>query len=237
MRCVLAAFAVLLLDPIAVSLLAQRENPPKSVEPEPMTGNAPPPSAASRVLFVGNAKFSNRELSAAIADPLAAIQQGGLTLPFADDTAYYLGLFYRRHGFPEVDVKYKIRGPYLELDITEGPYYQLGTISFEGNKTFQPAVLKDFMIGTTRARYSQFQKQLPFVESDLVTGTTLVQSFYVSQGFPQVQIVKLTTIPDNLNRTVNAVVTINEGPRFFFGPISFSKNFGIAESEFSAKIK
>ena len=93
------------------------------------------------------------------------------------------------------------------------------------------------MIGTTRARYSQFQKELPFVESDLITGTTLVQSFYVSQGFPQVQIVKLTTIPDNRTGTVNAIVTIKEGPRFFFGPISFSKNFGIAQSEFSAKIK
>ena len=237
MRCVLAAFAVLLLSPMAVSLLAQRETPPKAVEPEPITGNVPPPNAAARVVFIGNTKFTNRELSAALADPLAAIQQGGLTLPFADDTAYYLGLFYRRHGFPLVDVKYKINQPYLELHITEGPYYKLGTITFEGNKTFQPAVLKDYMIGTTRARYSQFQKQLPFVESDLVTGTTLVQGFYVSQGFPQVQIVKLTTIPDNRNGTVNAIVTINEGSRFFFGPISFSKNFGIAESEFSAKIK
>jgi outer membrane protein insertion porin family len=237
MRCVLAAFAVLLWGPCAISLLAQRENPPKAVEPEPINSNVPPPSAAARIRFVGNTKFSNRDLSAAIADPLAGIQRGGLTLPLADDTAYYIGLFYRRHGYPEVDVKYKIQQPYLELEITEGPYYKLGQISFDGDKTFPPATLKDYMIGTTRARYSQFQKELPFVESDLVTGTTLVQSFYVSQGFPQVQIVKLTTIPDNRNGTVNAIVTIKEGPRFFFGPISFSKNFGIAQSEFSAKIK
>ena len=126
MRCLLAAFAVLLLGPLAISLLAQRENPPKAVEPEPITSNAPPPNAAARVRFVGNTKFSNRELSAALADPLAAIQQGGLSLPLADDTAYYLGVFYRRHGYPEVDVKYKIQEPYLELDITEGPYYKLG---------------------------------------------------------------------------------------------------------------
>jgi len=123
------------------------------------------------------------------------------------------------------------------LDISEGPYYKLGEIYFEGNKTFKPAALKDYMIGTTRARFSQFQKQLPFVEADLVTGTTLLQSFYVSQGFPQVQIVKLATIPDNKSGAVNAIVTINEGPRFYFGPISFSGNFGIAPTEFSAKIK
>src|SRR5260370_12827517 len=93
------------------------------------------------------------------------------------------------------------------------------------------------MIGTTRARFSQFQKQLPFVEADLVTGTTLLQSFYISQGFPHVQIVKLATIPDNQTGVVNAIVTINGGPRFYFGPISFSGDFGIAPTEFSAKIK
>jgi outer membrane protein insertion porin family len=237
MKCLLAAFTLLIVGPFAISLLAQRESPPKAAEPEPINSSAPPPSAAARIHFFGNTKFSTRELSAAIADPLAGIQRGGLTLPLADDTAYYIGLFYRRHGYPQVDVKYKIQDPYLELNITEGRYYKLGDISFQGDKTFQPAVLKDYMIGTTRARYSQFQKELPFVESDLVTGTTLVQSFYVSQGFPQVQIVKLMTIPDNRTGTVNAIVTINEGPRFFFGPITFSKNFGIAEGQFSAKIK
>ena len=208
MRCVLAAIAILLLGPLALSLLAQRENPPKAAEPELINNTAPPPNAAARVQFVGNTKFSNRELSAALADPLAAIQQRGLSLPLADDTAYYLGVFYRRHGYPAVDVKYKIREPYLELHISEGPFYKLGNITFEGNKTFQPSVLKDYMIGTTRARYSQFQKNLPFVEADLITGTSLVQGFYVSQGFPQVQIVKLTTLPDNQTGTVNAIVTI-----------------------------
>jgi len=237
MRCVSIAITLLLMSQQEISLLGQGENPPKSAEPEPINNNAPPPQAASRVRFVGNTKFSDKELSAALADPLAAIQQRGLSLPLADDTAYYLGVFYRRHGYAAVDVKYKIQGPFLELDIAEGPYYKLGEIYFEGNKTFKPAALKDYMIGTTRARFSQFQTQLPFVEADLVTGTTLLQSFYVSQGFPQVQIVKLATIPDNKSGVVNAIVTINEGPRFYFGPISFSENFGIAPTEFSAKIK
>jgi outer membrane protein insertion porin family len=226
MRCTVIAITLLLVSQQKTSLLGQGENPPKAAEP-----------VAARVRFVGNTKFSEKELSSALADPLAAIQQQGLSLPLADDTAYYLGVFYRRHGYAAVDVKYKIRGPYLELDISEGPYYRLGEIYFQGNKTFKPEALKDYMIGTTRARFSQFQKQLPFVEADLITGTTLLQSFYVSQGFPQVQIVKLATIPDNKNGVVNATVTINEGPRFYFGTISFSANFGIAPAEFSAKIK
>jgi outer membrane protein insertion porin family len=236
MRRFVIVITVLFMSP-QFSLLAQGENPLQSAQPEPINNTAPPPQAASRVQFFGNTKFSNKELSAALADPLQAIQQRGLSLPLADDTAYYLGVFYRRHGYAAVDVKYQIQGSNLELMISEGPYYKLGEIYFEGNKTFQPAVLKDYMIGTTRARFSQFHTELPFVESDLVTGTTLLQSFYVSQGFPQVQIVKLATLPDQRRGAVDAVVTINEGPRFYFGPITFSENFGIAPTEFAAKIK
>jgi len=232
------AFAIaLILGLPAVFLFAQLEHPQQPAQPESLKSNAPPPpQAASRVRFVGNSHFSEKELSAALADPLAAIQQQGLSLPLADDTAYYLGVFYRRHGFPVVDVKYKIEGSILELDITEGPYYKLGEIYFEGNKTFQPSALKEYMIGTTRARFSQFQKELPFVEADLVTGTSLLQSFYVSQGFPDVQIVKLSTIPDSKRGAVDAIVTIKEGPRYFFGPITFSRDFGIPKQEFAPKI-
>jgi outer membrane protein insertion porin family len=236
MRPVFALLVALILGLSAAFLFGQRENPQQPVQPEPIKKNAAPPQAASRVRYVGNAHFTEKELSAAVADPLAAIQQQGLSLPLADDTAYYLGVFYRRHGYPSVDVKYKIHGEILELDIAEGPYYKLGEIYFEGNKTFQPSALKEYMVGTTRARYSQFQHELPFVEADLITGTTLLQSFYVSEGFPDVQIVKLSTIPDSKRGAVDAVVTIKEGPRYYFGPITFSENPGIPLEEFAPKI-
>ena len=122
----------------AVVLFAQLEKPQQPVQPESIKSNAPPPQTSSGVRFVGNTRFSDKELSAAVADPLAAIRQQGLSLPLADDTAYYLGVFYRRHGYPSVDVKYKIDGNILQLNITEGPYYKLGEFYFEGNKTFQP---------------------------------------------------------------------------------------------------
>src|SRR6516165_12084696 len=116
------AFALVVGLP-AVFLFAQLENPQQPVQPESIKSNAPPPETSSRVRFVGNTRFSDKELSVALADPLSAIQQRGLSLPLADDTAYYLGVFYRRHGYPSVDVKYKIDGNILVLNITEGPYY------------------------------------------------------------------------------------------------------------------
>jgi len=220
----------------AVFLFAQLENPQQAVPPESIKTSAPPPQTSSRVRFVGNTRFKDKELSVALADPLAAIQQRGLSLPLADDTAYYLGVFYRRHGYPSVDVKYKIDGNTLELDISEGPYYKLGEVYFEGNKTFQPSALKEYMVGTTRARYSQFERELPFVEADLITGTSLLQSFYVSEGFPDVQIVKLSTVPDQKRGAVDAIVTIKEGPRYYFGQITFKGDPGIPKEEFAPKI-
>ena len=237
MRFLVAAVLVSMAVPLGGTFYAQTDNVQRPVEPEPIGSNPPPASMVGRVIFVGNTKFTAKELSAALADQLSQIQQQGLTLPVADDTAYYLGLFYRRHGYPAVDVRYKIRGPYLELDIAEGRYYKLGEIYFEGNKTLPASALKDYMIGTTRARFSQFQKELPFVESDLITGTTLVQSHYVSQGFPDVQIVKMATLPDNSTGAVNVVVTVNEGPRYFFGPISFVKDYGIAQKKIAKRIQ
>jgi outer membrane protein assembly factor BamA len=236
MRPASAVSVALILALPALFLFGQRENPQQPVQPEPIKNNTPPPQAASRVQFVGNTKFTGKELSVAVADPLAAIQQQGLSLPLADDTAYYLGVFYRRHGYPSVDVKYKIHGDILELDITEGPYYKLGEIYFEGNKTFQPSALKEYLVGTTRARYSQFQHELPFVEADLITGTTLLQSFYVAQGFPDVQIVKLSTIPNAKRGAVDAVVSIKEGPRYYFGSITFIGDPGVPKEEFAPKI-
>lgn len=237
MRSLVAAVLVAIAVPLGGTFYAQSNDLQRPVEPEPIGSNPPPQSMVGRVIFVGNTRFTSKELSAALADPLSQIQQQGLTLPLADDTAFYLGVFYRRQGYPAVDVRYKIRGSYLELDIAEGRYYKLGEIYFEGNKTLPASGLKDYMIGTTRARFSQFQKELPFVEADLITGTALVQSYYVSQGFPDVQIVKMATLPDNSTGSVNVVVTINEGPRYYFGPISFVKDYGIAKKQIAKRIQ
>jgi outer membrane protein insertion porin family len=242
MKCLVAATLVEMM--IAASACGQA--PPPGPTPKPAEQAAttvqmqatPPPETASRVHFFGNRSFTEKDLRDAVADPLRQIRSEGLNLPLADDTAYYVGLFYRRHGYPVVDVKYKIsdNGQGLDLYINEGPYYNLGDIYFKGDQTFPPDVLKDYMIGTTRARVSQFQKNLPYVEADLVTGTSLVQGYYISQGFPKVQILKLETHPDDARHVVDVTVVIVEGPRYFFGPITFKNDPQIPMALFQAKL-
>ncbi|MGA8654832.1 MAG: BamA/TamA family outer membrane protein [Chthoniobacterales bacterium] len=196
----------------------------------------PPPETASRVYFIGNRSFDANQLRQAVADQLLSIQTHGLSLPLADDTAYYLDVFYRRHGYPNVNVKYQIKGNVLELIISEGRYYNLGEIYFEGNTAFAAPVLKDYMIGTTRARVSQFQRQLPFVQADLETGSGLLQNYYISQGFPDAQVQNLKFRYDEARGAVDVVVPIKEGPKFVFGPITFTNDPGIPLKAFQPKI-
>jgi outer membrane protein insertion porin family len=196
----------------------------------------PPPEAASRVIFAGNEHFPENQLRQSLADPLLSIQNEGLTAPLADDTAYYLEVFYRRHGYPNVNVNYQIRGRELHLNITEGRYYNLGKINFAGNQSFPEKSLNDYMIGTTRARLSQFQKQLPFVQTDLETGIGLLKNYYISQGFPNVQIEPLQYKFDDALDNVNVTVTIKEGQKFVFGRITFPDVPGIPPSAFQAKV-
>jgi outer membrane protein insertion porin family len=196
----------------------------------------PPPEAASRVIFAGNEHFPENQLRQALADPLLSIQNEGLTAPLADDTAYYLEVFYRRHGYPNVNVNYQIRGRELQLNITEGRYYNLGKINFVGNQSFPEKSLNDYMIGTTRARLSQFQKQLPFVQADLETGIGLLKNYYISQGFPNVQIEPLQYQFVDALDNVDVTVTIKEGQKFVFGTITFPDVPGIPPSAFQAKV-
>ncbi len=195
----------------------------------------PPPDTASRVIFSGNEHFPENQLRQALADPLLSIQHEGLTAPLADDTAYYLEVFYRRRGYPNVNVWYKIRGRELQLNISEGGYYKLGKITFVGNQSSPAPSLNDYMIGTTRARLSQFQKQLPFVQTDLETGSGLLKNYYISQGFPNVQIEPLQYQFDQALDQVDVTVTIKEGQKFVFEAINFPEVPNIPASAFQAK--
>jgi outer membrane protein insertion porin family len=234
-----SGLCLILLLSVCSSALAQeaaQANPPQPAERETFGLVAPPPNLASKVGFIGNTSFTREELLAGIRDPLLAIAQEGVTEPVADDLAYYVEVFYRRRGYPAVEARYRIAGGNVFIDIREGRYYGLGEVYFVGNRTFPPDQLKEYMVGTTRQRFPQSQKQLPFVEADLVQGTALLQGFYVSEGFPQVNIEKLATRPDERRGVVDATVTIREGPRFFFGAITMTREPQIPASAYISKL-
>ena len=139
----------------------------------------------------------------------------------ADDAAFFLGLFYKKHGYAKVEVRYTIiSGSHFRLDISEGPLVHLGRIQFIGNRQLPSDKLFQYVVGPTQSRYSRATKLLPFVPSDIVEGAALVDRYYVSEGFVEAMVEPPTyryVQPD----LVDVQIVIHEGQKYFFGQVNF----------------
>ncbi len=175
------------------------------------------------VEFEGNRAFKENDLRVQLKEQLATLDEYGLTAARADDVAFFLELFYRKHGYTKVSVHYKIEsGDRLRLIVNEGPVMTLGNITFDGNVHEPTEKLFEFIVGPTRERYSKLQKNLPYVESDVQEGASLVERLYIAEGFLDAKIDKpRATIHEEAN-TVDVLLPIHEGRQYFFGDISFS---------------
>src|SRR5215831_8960180 len=178
---------------------------------------------ASIIEFRGEQAFKDKELRVALKEEITTIEDFGLSPARADDLAFFLEVFYRKHGFAKVDVRYVIEsGDRLRLDITEGPRFYLSQVIFDGN-THEPAdKLFEYIVGPTRERYSRMEKRLPFVASDLEEGTRLVQRFYIAEGFLNAVVDPPQSKFQADSNEVVVTVPVHEGRQYFFGNITFS---------------
>ena len=95
---------------------------------------------ASIIEFRGEQAFKDKELRVALKEEITTIEDFGLSPARADDLAFFLEVFYRKHGYAKVDVHYVIEsGDRLRLDINEGPRFLLSQVIFDGN-AHEPAV-------------------------------------------------------------------------------------------------
>lgn len=69
-----------------------------------------PGGAKQRIEFAGGKSFTEVELNAAVAEQVREISEHGSSPARGDDTAYYLGAYYRKRGFAKAQVDYEIRG-------------------------------------------------------------------------------------------------------------------------------
>src|SRR5215475_5792070 len=180
---------------------------------------------ASIIEFRGQQAFKDKELRVALKEEITTIEDFGLTPARADDLAFFLEVFYRKHGYAKVDVRYTIESAdRLRLDISEGPRFLLRTVIFEGNAHEPTDKLFEYMVGPTRERYSRVEKRLPFVAADLDEGTRLVDRFYIAEGFVNAVVDQPLYKFQTESNEVDVVVPIHEGQQYFFGTITFSGN-------------
>src|SRR5215510_5977636 len=177
----------------------------------------------SIIEFRGQQAFKEKDLRTALKEEITTIEDFGLSAARADDLAFFLEVFYRKHSYAKVDVHYVIEsGDRLRLDINEGPRFLLSRVIFDGNAHEPADKLFEYMVGPTRERYSQMEKRLPFVASDLEEGTHLVQRFYVAEGFLDAVVDAPGDKFQAGSNEVDVTVPIHEGRQYFFGNITFS---------------
>jgi outer membrane protein insertion porin family len=173
--------------------------------------------------FRGEQAFNDKELRTALKEEITTVEDFGLSPARADDLAFFLEVFYRKHGYAKVNVHYVIESPSrLRLDITEGPRFMLRNVVFDGNAREPTDKLFDYMVGPTRERYSSLEKELPFVAADMEEGSRLVQRFYVAEGFLDAVVDPPRCKFQEQSNEVDVVVPIHEGRQYFFGGISFT---------------
>src|ERR1700736_1529343 len=68
---------------------------------------------ASAIGFRGETAFKEKDIRTALKEQINTIDDYGLTPARADDVAFFLELFYRKHGYAKVDVHYNIEGDRL----------------------------------------------------------------------------------------------------------------------------
>src|SRR5438309_10831957 len=88
---------------------------------------------ASIIEFRGQQAFDEKQLRSALKEQITTIEDFGLSPARADDLAFFLEVFYRKHGYAKVDVHYVLESASrLRLDITEGQRFVLQTVVFDG---------------------------------------------------------------------------------------------------------
>lgn len=219
-------YLILLLCPF----VATAQDPSRPVRPEEraeqqheQARQQEKKAARANVDIEGEKNFSEKELRSQLKEQIATIGDFGLTSARADDAAFFLELFYRKHGFMKASVHYVIEsGQRLKLQIDEGRLFTLGTVTFGGNAHEPAARLFDYAMGPTRQRYSKLQKNLPFVSSDVEEGADLVHRFYIAEGYLDSVVDKPHYAFHDDTGVVDALISVNEGRQYFFGEITFS---------------
>src|SRR5213082_3635196 len=177
------------------------------------------------VAIRGATAFKENELRTILKEEIATIHDFGLTAARADDTAFFLELFYRKHGYAKVDVHYSIEsGSRLVLDVTEGPQAILGKINFIGNNHVPAEKLFEYAVGPTRERYSRLQKDLPFVATDIQEGADLVHRYYVGEGYLEAAVDAPQYHFSTEGARVDVTIPVQEGRQYFFGDLIFRGN-------------
>lgn len=160
------------------------------------------------------------ELRESIRLQLSLTEDKSMSAPLADDLAFFSLLTYRRLGYPEATVDWKLEGNLAILTVEEGRQYTVGEMTFEGNTSQSQQDLESYLLRPTREKNQGLvSKSLPYVASDIQEGANLVQRFFQAQGYLDATVKEPVATTDESTFTQDIQLEIHEGKRYTFGTI------------------
>jgi outer membrane protein assembly factor BamA len=235
------AWAALLF--IADDLYSRPPETVESPEQRPQLEAAPLQSETGRadfkIVFRGVRSFEESVLQEAIKEQIKGIQDYGLNPARANDTAFFLALFYLKQGYSQVQVTEQISGSRLVLNVREGPLTKLGETTFTGNTAFDSETLRSYLIGATRERASRFkaEEDLPFVETDIKTGASRIKSLYLSEGYLDLEIAKPEFDYSTGYKEASVTLHITQGTKYTIGKPAIRGHLNIFEDKKGDRIE
>ncbi|WP_245522244.1 outer membrane protein assembly factor BamA [Thermocrinis albus] len=138
---------------------------------------------------------------------------------------------YAREGYPNVEVYYQLvpkkGASKLVYIIKEGEPEYVGSITFEGNKSFRSGRLKDLM-ETKEPSLLAFRFRPPFSEEILKDDVQKIKEFYKSEGFLEADV--SYSIKKEGNR-YSITIKVKEGPRYKLKELKLEGNTYFSTTE------
>lgn len=176
----------------------------------------------NKIEIVGAQSIPEAELRASQAEEIRDIIEKGVTPARADDLAFYIGSYYRKAGYAQVDVGYDIHGDKVVIKIKEGPRSTLHKLNFTGNHAVDEKTLYDYMIGATPERLAREPAKFPYTTAEISAGVDRVRGLYLSKGYLNVAIDSSKVQLSRDGKEADVTVAITEGPTYTIGEITFT---------------
>ena len=183
--------------------------------------------------FIGNERFKKNEIFDIIDLTLLDYYDEEKINEFVSE----LEKLYLSFGYNQININYNlIDNPNdnftdLSFDIKEGKISKINKINFIGNSAFKSIKLKD-VIKSKERNLLKFNFNSNFKFYQLNNDKILLQNFYKSQGYKNIQITTKSEYIQNKNK-FNLYFIINEGIKFNFSKIDI--NYDIKNIENNIK--
>lgn len=173
-----------------------------------------------------------------VTQQLALANDTEMSPPLADDMAYFVNQRYWQSGYRKATVTWRIEDRHAVLEVTEGPLFHIGTLTFEGSDEGDDKdALTKYLLRPTHERSGETGDPTPAVEADLEAGTGLVQRYLMSLGYLDAAVDAPVLEIDQAAGVIDVTIKMTKGQRYSVGDISLSGDLLNREAEAKLLVK